>query len=272
MLVITALGSCRVTNPVRNAVSSYPITLNNARVYGYAHSSAELVQQIRFLKQQIELTDEVRPLLAPAVGLAIHDASMHRPSDLYIVEISSAKVVRYKEICVQWNHVCRHFAGFLQDPGRAKVFWSLASGDHDDEKQAFLAKDSRFQHLSRADQTLLRGLTLKLSDENALRADIERIRRELPKVLFVTHVNALLPDGGPIPSRNRFIRRLTEILTGCGADFHNPTELMTSVGQAVAMKKEAASLTHYTEIFETALFAAWYGIYQAKQAPMALAV
>jgi len=272
MLMITTLGSCRVANPVRRAVSTFPIILNNSRVYGYVHSAAEIVQQIRFLKEQFVVPQNLRPLIAPSVTPEVYENSKHRPSDVYIVEISSEKVVRIQGVCVQWNHFCRHFSAFLDEPERARNFWLLAKPGLMQEKDAFLAADSHFCQLPRADQDLLRGITLETNDINSLQHDVELILGHLPKTLFVTHVNAALDNGQPIPSRDRFIQKLKTVLANCGADFYDPTHLMEKFGQQAALKAEAGSLTHYTEKFESALFADWYNLHLSGCMQLAIAV
>ncbi len=272
MLLVTALGSCRVTNPVRRAVGKYPIILNNARVYGYVHTAAETLQQIRFLKNSFEIPPEILPLLAPANETNIHEGSIHRTSDAYIIEISSAKVLRVGKYCVQFNHVCRHFAQFLREATRAKTFWALAQANQDVEKQAFLRGERTFRQLDLSDQYLLQNLTIEFSTRTSLRDDIKAIMAELPNVLFVTHCNAVLPSGDPIPSRGAFIATLTNVLQDLGADFCDPTHLMLNFGQDKAILAEGKSMTHFTEPFESALFSNWYDNYLAAVVPMTIAV
>ncbi len=271
MLVVTALGSCRVTNPVRKAVAKYPIILNNSRVYGYVHSAAEVVQQIRFLKNRFDIPAQAHPLLMPLVDAMVHEKAIHRRSDIYIVEISSAKIVRVGSTCVQWNHVCRHFDPFLDNPQRAKTFWTLAKKSNPTEKRSFLDADPVFRRLSAIDQDLLRQMELEIVDDISLTIDIETIMQELPKVLFVTHCNPLLPTGQPIPSRAKFNELLTRVLRDCGANYCDPTQLIAQFGQDKAMRNELGSLTHYTDDFEAALFADWYQTHLAQVPPMALA-
>jgi hypothetical protein len=258
MLVVSALGSCRVTNPVRKAAGSFPIRLNNARVYGYVHSTGEILQQIRFLRREFSIPDALRPLIAPHVEKGLHENANHRSSDIYIIEISSAKSVRIGAVFVQWNHVSRHFAAFLNDASRARTFSSLARGDCEDEKLRFLDNDPVYRTLGVKDQHILRELTIRTCSPDELRRDVAAISDELPKVLFVTHCNALLPEGKPIPGRDRFVTLLRSVLAGQNAVFSDPTDLMRVFGQNRALLDESSSLAHYTDDFEHALFAHWY--------------
>jgi hypothetical protein len=269
MLLITTLGSCRITNPVRRAAGSYPVMLNNARVYGYVHSAAECLQLARFLHRKTEIPPEILPLLAPGMAPGLHRDSVHRSSDVYLAEISSAKDVRAFGCPVQWNHVARHFAGFLGDAQRARQFWALADGQQEEAKADFLAADPAFRALGAADRRLLAALTLNVMDGAALRQSIRALMAELPRVLFVTHCNARLDDGQPIPSRDRFIGELIHTLRECGAEWTDPTDVMLSYGQERAFRKEGGSYTHYTEGFEDALFADWHR--RLIPAPAALA-
>ena len=271
MLVLSALGSCRVVNPVRRAVSSFPIIFNNSRVFGYAHSAAEIVQQIQFLKGRFDLSQRLLPFLAPTTEIGLWVNASHRMSDVYVVEISSAKIVRLGETSVQWNHVCRYFADFLQESQRAKTFWSLAHPDNQDQKLAFLASDKTYKTLSSHDQELLRSITLEIADHASLTRDVKLILRELPRVLFVTHVNARLGDGTYIASRHKFIQLVKGVFSSLNASCSDPTELMEQFGQDNALLTENVSFTHYSEGFERGLFANWYDQYLNMSNNLAMA-
>lgn len=105
---------------------------------------------------------------------------------------------------------------------------------------------------------MLRSITLEIADHGSLSHDIKVIMRELPRVLFVTHVNAKLADGGYIASRNKFIQLLKSVLSSVNASFCDPTSLMEEFGQSNALLAENGSYTHYSEEFERALFADWH--------------
>jgi Vi polysaccharide biosynthesis protein TviD len=274
MKVISALGSCRVTNPLRQAVSKYPVIFNSSRIYGYTHSAAETVQLINFIKGRFQIADELRPFLVPSIAKGLHENAVHRPSDLYVVEISSAKNLRIGTTLVQWNHFCRYFAAFLAEQDRAKIFWSLAKPGDESELIQFLKSEKSFQNMSMQDQRHLCAVNLQMADAASLREEINTILQELGQVVFVTHFNPHLPDGTKIASRNRFIDLLKSVLQTCGATFYDPTELVTCFGQDRAIQSENGSYTHYTPQFESALFADWYGRYfqPSRTTTLAMAV
>ena len=49
-LSVTPIGTCRINNPLKQAQSKYPISLNTKRVYGFTHTSDEALQQLRYLQ------------------------------------------------------------------------------------------------------------------------------------------------------------------------------------------------------------------------------
>lgn len=258
MLSLTAIGSCRVTNPARKASTRHDITLNNGRIYGYVHSSAEIVQQVEFFRARKTIPQNLWPLIAPHTQQETFVSSPVRNSDCYLVEISSAKNVKVGPVSVQWNHVCRHFEAFLSDASRARTFWTLSNPATSQEKQSFLDSEATFKCLSPADKALLMQMTVEPATLNSLISDIRKIVAALGNVLFVTHCNALLPDEKPIPSRHKFINLLKSALTYCNADFDDPTILMNEFGQAKALLAEGDSYTHYSLAFEKVLFDHWY--------------
>ncbi|MEM9271003.1 MAG: hypothetical protein AAGA78_18950, partial [Pseudomonadota bacterium] len=254
---LTAIGSCRITNPLRMATEAGLVELNGQGVYGYTHSSAEAVQLARYLLGDLEIPDMARPLVMPGTDQPPSNPA-HTPSDLYLVELSSAKEVRMGSILVQLNYLTRHFEEFFSDKERTRAFWRLAKGDREAEKRAFLQATPSFQALSFEDQARLQLITQRPVQEESLRKDIRWLQDTLPRTAFVTHCDALKPDGTPLTSRASYIAMTKEALTQEGAVFSDPTALMRQVGQSKALKDEAGSLSHYTDDFEAMLFDHWW--------------
>ncbi|MFQ5623475.1 MAG: hypothetical protein ACE5FS_08775 [Paracoccaceae bacterium] len=257
MLTITPIGSCRIANPIRLGAKRYRYRVNSSRIYGYTHSSAEALQQIRYLKRAFAPIEAVRPLLMPNIDEAQNRRLLHAPSDLYFVEISSAKIAMVADTHVQWNHVARHFAAFLCDRERARKFWALASGETEEEKRRFLSASRVFRRLSATDRWLLQNMTLRHCDAAWLHRDIGEIVELLPRCVFVTHCNAAMANGERIPSRAAFISVLRWVLEDLGAEYFDPTEEMERFGQARALKDERGSLSHYAPEFENRLLEIW---------------
>ncbi|MEO1550755.1 MAG: hypothetical protein AAFR93_10030 [Pseudomonadota bacterium] len=254
---VTPIGSCRITNPLRMADAAGLVQLNTDGVYGYTHSSAEAVQMMRHMAGDLDIPELARPLVMPGGDAPAHGPA-HDPSDLYLIELSSAKEVRMGTILVQLNYVTRHFAEFFADTTVTRAFWRLAKGDLEAEKRAFLQEVPSFRALSFEDQARLQLITQRPVDEATLREDIRILLDALPRAVFVTHCNARTRDGTTLTSRAAYIALAKRALSAEGAAFADPTELMDKVGQARALKDEAGSLSHYTEDFEAMLFDHWW--------------
>ena len=268
---ITAIGSCRISTPFKAASLTHPVVNNMDRIYGYTHTSAEALQQIRFLQGEFTPRSETLPLLMPNTDFEVLADTQHPTSDNYFIELSSTKELQIADTQVQLNYVARHFADFFADKTRARDYWRLADGTQDDAKQAFLNEQDSFQALSTTDQTLLCDLTRTLSTPESLTRDLSEIRARLPNVVFVTHCNALTKDQTPIASRAAYISMVEDVAHNLNLPLFNPTASMQAFGQHAAMSDPDTSLSHYSEDFGSFLFDGLFDTYIAPSHTRVLA-
>lgn len=251
---ITAIGSCRISTPFKAAPLTHPVVNNTARIYGYAHTSAEALQQIRFLQGEFTPPAEILPLLTPSVDMEALSATEHPISDIYFIELSSAKELRIADTQVQLNYATRHFADFFADKHRARDFWRLADGRRNKEKLIFLTEQESYQSLNARDQQLLQQLTRTLATPESLMRDMTKIRDRLPNAVFITHCNALAKSHEPIASRAAYIAMVEDAAQTLNLPVFNPTASMQAFGQHAAMSDAETSLSHYSEDFGNFLF------------------
>lgn len=257
---IAPIGTCRIHTPLRDAVGRYPIKLQLGRNYGFVHTSAEALQQARFMFGQADIPADVQRLIfRPSNGEQARRAT-HKPAELYMVELSSRKLLTIDGYPIQSNYLGRYFSEFFADRTRTRMFWSLASAERLEERRALLDQDPVFKSLSQDDRALLARIVKRdLTDE-----DIEQEMRQLvellgrDKVVFVTHVNALTPDNVPIEQREQLIAAVTAAAQRIGVPCYDPTPLMNKLGQAEAMEDGGLDLTHYTPRFAERLHADWF--------------
>ena len=260
---ITAIGSCRISTPFKAASSTHPVINNTGRIYGYTHTSAEALQQVRFLQGEFTPPAEIAPLLMPNADIDLLADTTHPTSDIYFIELSSAKELRIADTQVQLNYVTRHFTDFFADNRRSRDFWRLADGKQEHAKRTFLDKQDSFQALTTCDQGLLQNLTRTLSTPERLKRDLTDIRDRLPSVVFVTHCNALTAAHEPIASRAKYIAMVEGVATSLGLRLFNPTASMQAFGQHAAMSDAETSLSHYSEDFGSFLFDGLFETYIA---------
>ena len=258
---ITAIGSCRICTPFKAAPSSHAVINNTDRVYGYTHTSAEALQQVRFLQGEFTPPAEILPLLMPNADVGTISSTAHATSDIYFIELSSVKELRIADTQVQLNYATRYFADFFVDKLRARDFWRLADGTQEKAKLAFLNEHESFQSLAACDQSLLQNLTRTLSTPESLARDLTEIRSRLPNVVLVTHCNALAKNQEPIASRAAYIAMVEDVAQNLSLPLFNPTASMHAFGQDMAMSDAQTSLSHYSEDFGTFLFDGLYETY-----------
>ena len=241
---------------MRLAEKPYGFKRNLAGVYGFSHSSAEAVQQVRFLQGDYVPDKLVWPLIAPAQSMATLLAKPHEPSDLYIVELSSAKRISINGECIQLNYLYRRHDAFFNDKPRTRAFWALATQGDQNAIDDFIAQSG--VALAPEDFEFLRKLRYGLTTADELCADVRFLLDALPEVLFVTHVDAAKPDGNLIESRSDFISLVKSVVQAEGGTVYDPTGLMRDFGQQNAIEDHSEGLAHFTEDFSTAVFADWY--------------
>lgn len=254
------IGTCRIHTPLRDAVGRYPIKLQLGRNYGFVHTSSEALQQAQFMFGVRDIpTDVQRLIFRPSNGDQARRGT-HKPADLYMVELSSRKLLTIDGYPIQSNYVGRYFSEFFADRTRTRAFWSMAHADRLDERRALLDQDPVFKSLTAEDRALLaRIVKRELSDE-----EIEQEMRQLvdllgrDKIVFVTHVNALTPDNVPIEQREQLISAVLASAQRIGVPGYDPTPAMNKIGQADAMEDGGLDLTHYTPAFAERLYSDWF--------------
>lgn len=257
MFTVTPIGSCRITTPLRMGQATHGVRLNLTRSYGYCHSPAEAVQMARFLRGEAEIPADLWPLVCRSHDREALGAQPPEMSDLYVVEIASAKELTVDGVSIQLNYLRSAFPEFLSDTTRAAAFWDLADAGDEAATAAFLDSAWSATAEQRAQSRLLARIRRSLVTRDSLRADLQTLAALLPDLLVVTHVNAVKPDGLPIRSRAGLIEMVAEECAALALPCCNPTELMVEFGQPRAIEDDSTSLAHFTEAFARALMAEW---------------
>ena len=254
------IGTCRIHTPLRDAVGRYPIKLQLSRNYGFVHTTAEALQQARFMFGQADIPAAVqRVIFRPSNGEQARRGT-HKPADLYMVELSSRKLLTVDGYPIQSNYLVRYFSEFFADRTRTRMFWSLAHADKLAERRVLLDQDPVFKSLSSDDRDLLSRIVKRDQTDEEIETEMRQLVELLgrDKVVFVTHVNALTPDNVPIEQREQLIAAITASAQRIGVPCYDPTPLMNKIGQADAMEDGGLDLTHYTSVFAERLYVDWF--------------
>ncbi len=239
--------------------------MNTARVYGFVHTSEEALQQLAYLDGERQFDEDVLPILFRPQNGGRQDEAATPRSDLYVVEISSAKSYRVGDVAVQSNYLTRYFADFFAFAPRAKRFWALAASSDKAARAdlaAFLAADPVYRIYNSRDRQLLRSISLRTQSAEDIAGDmaalVERIGKD--RVVFVTHVNAHGADGVVIPARDRVIRWTRLAAEKLGVPCFDPSALMHEFGQERAMERDGLDTMHFTNAFSDR----WYAHFHAE--------
>lgn len=259
-ILLTPIGSCRITNPLKKSAQKYQFELNMSRVYGYTHTSAEALQQLKYLQGDFKPSKEVLPILCRSATTEVNNLT-HSPSDLYFVEISSSKILMVEDEFVQLNYVSLYFSDFFADKVRTRKFWSLAKPGHAAELSAYLQTEPIFMSYPKDKQYLLSHLIARPTTIDELKHDMSEIISRVKDVVFVTHSNVRLPDESYLQTRLSLIHEIELVGQELGAKIFNPTRLMNDFSQELAMEKNGLDLTHYTPAFEQKLYSAWHELF-----------
>jgi len=94
MFNVTPIGSCRIYAPLRLSTKEYGFKNNIKRIFGYSHSLGEILQQKDALINDFQPPEHLWPMISPRSNLPTFSKEEHEKSDLYIIELSSAKNVK----------------------------------------------------------------------------------------------------------------------------------------------------------------------------------
>jgi Vi polysaccharide biosynthesis protein TviD len=268
-VLVTAIGTCRIHQPLRGASNAYSLRIGSGRTYGYTHSSAEALQLVRyFLGRETFSSDEGFCIFRPS--FKVETSLPVVSSDFYLVEISSAKRIQWGGRYLQINYLYKAFEDFFSDTQRTRTYWALARPGRALQLRTFLQQDAVFNTYSESMQDFLASIVLSTATKSEMAQDMQNIADLLgrEKVVFVTHVNARTPTGQTIESRENLIDDVLEISREMGLPCLDPTDAMVAFGQQKAMQRDGQDLTHYTDEFSAYLWRQWYDTCLSRWLPM----
>lgn len=257
MFTITPIGSCRITTPLKRGQARHGFALNMDKCYGYCHSPAEAVQMAQFMLGQIDIPADIWPLVSRAHDHNDISAASHTPSDLYVIELASAKEVTIDGVSIQLNYLNATYADFFADKDRARAFWEIVETGSTADKSAFLTAHWSGTATQIEQSRILGRISMRRVTQDSLENDLRRLDALLPHVLVVSHIDAQKADGQKIGSRSDFIKMVKVAAKETQLAFVDPTDLMAHFGQSAALEDESAGLAHFTPAFGDALMHHW---------------
>ncbi len=258
MFRITPIGSCRIYGPLREFGEGQRFQLNAKRVFGLMHSSAEAVQQMHAFTSDFSCEEDLWQLIAKGKDYEKFQAEVHEKSNLYIVELSSAKVLKIGDTVLQLNYLNSQFSDFFSDNRRAVAFTQACMRNSPAAVSAFLKDAWDSTPEQRKESDILRRIEISMATEDSIYEDICKLQEGLDEVMIVTHVNAKNENSAPLLSREKYINQVIAAAKRAGAPLYNPTDLMEKVGQDKAIEDHSTAFAHFTGTFNGLIFADWY--------------
>ena len=246
---VTPIGSCRIAGPLEIAAARFGFELNRSKCYGYSHSSLEAVQFGRFLQGDYHSHSDAWPMISRNSEYDVIKTIEHTPSDLYVVEISSAKQITYRGHAVQLNYLRSHFLEFFACTERSKAFWVAVVQN---QTAAFLASHWGGPKLVEQ-RKILSDIQLSTATADILNQHLIELKNRFPRVLVVTHVNAQRPDGVCLAARDALVHLVKDATAKLGIACYDPTQMMLRLGQSFAMEANDGSFAHFTQEFTNRL-------------------
>lgn len=242
---VSVFGSCRAYNPCALLAADGRIKLNQSNIFGFVHCAAEVLQQFRLITGEAKAPSRLRPYLnigahwqAPDPGPADALQSRFAATDVFIVEISSVRLLRFKAFLLQINRTRELLA---VDPDVLNTWWTpfLRTGINN-----FVPGPDCPPEDVRAE--VMHGLTVTEQPIDFIRRDIEAIARRLAKpVVFVSHFNADMA-GRPIAQRSAIVAAIGSARIARAATMFDPTPEVLAAGVENAL----ADAAHYHKPFE----------------------
>lgn len=244
-LVITTLGTCRVADPILTAVRNRPLKRANAKVYGFAHTSREILQQIAYL-DGTPLPPELEPYLADPVGDTKGDVDL--PADLFVVEISTTKEYRFGDWVLQTNYMERAFKNLTP---LLTIFKKHGDIGRRDIRERLLAGHPLFNQASELQQRILLGGYIHKTTPKELHADLLEIKSRLKApVLFACHIDVPDMRGRALTGRPQLCALMREMCAENDWPLLDPTPHVLAFGRAEALEDGGRDVNHYSLEFK----------------------
>jgi hypothetical protein len=236
--VITAIGSCRVYDPIRAMELEGRAQLNQQRVFGYVHNTREVLQQLRLMTGEMPLAGRLRPFLnVPShwkwlpQDEAFELGDLFAATDCFVVEISSIRAIRFKAMYLQLN---RTRELLVTNEAIEKRWWQPLVRLGRNEPLAYLLANTLAQ-MEPVHREVMQELVCAEQSTAEIVKDIRAIRDALPgPVLFVSHFNTDA-ESEPIEQRQTIVDAMGQARRRYGINVFDPTDLVLDTGPAVAL-------------------------------------
>jgi len=248
---VTIIGSCRVFTTLQNLEQNKLIQIQNNCVYGYTHTTKETIQIIDNAKGSFRFPVELNQFISKNPNKIILTQNTNiDDTDIYIIEISSIKLIKVKSIYLKINETRKYlkekiplFDEWINDLIKQK------------QKNIEYYFNNNYTQDDKSLEIILEYLEIVDQDKTSFQNDIKYIINSLPKnkkILFISHFDIKMKEKNiRIPSRVNIATWLKELTDKYDSkiSFYNPRYLLEEFGLDLAIDDTA----HYKESFKPTL-------------------
>jgi hypothetical protein len=242
--VVSVFGSCRVVTPVAILAAAGKLRANQRNIFGFVHNTQEITQQFGIVTGHLQPPSRLRPFLNVPPSWATPEVmplnQFHvdfAETDLFIVEISSIRLLQFKSLFLQIHRTREILAPTMNQ----QAWWNNLTRRGENDNSLILP------HLTDPVQIeIASALTSVEQTVLTVQREAEQIRGFLRKpVLFVSIFNSDYKRQ-PIPQRTVITKALGALAVNIQSAVFDPTTAVLDRGLPHAV----LDLGHYTPTFE----------------------
>jgi len=246
--VVTVFGTCRVYEPIKILADLGNVSLNNDMVFGYTHTTKELLQMLKLQSGEFDCDKQTRKFIVKKIEHYETAKNKHfKDSQVTFIELSSLRLFSLNGVYLRSNLIYWFLNTLLSD---AEVFWN----DVIHQRKKPISDYSTLKELSDEEKFVIKNITCKIQTQDDFLADLEEIYTYIPKgqqLVFVSHFDMKVKNSEVrVPERVNIYKWLKEYCEKKRKNhIFNPRYLLEEYGYGNGLLDNS----HYTKRFETEL-------------------
>ncbi len=241
---VTAIGTCRVHNPLSKLDKMGEIRLNHNPANQFVHTSGEIIQRIGVLRNGDGCPREIEEFVFDEVRKENKSRYPLEETDVFVIEISSLKSVQFSNYHLQFN---RLVSKAKEELGEGFPDWMATIRRE--------MKDGRDPDVEISDfdgvPDLMGMSKIGMQDELSLERDIRKIISELGnRIIFVNHIAIGKSDGQRLISRDALCKMMWRVVDRLGVNSFDPTNLVIENGREEMLLRGGEDINHYSDFGE----------------------
>ncbi len=253
-LRVMSLGSCRVRNPLAALARRGDLRITAGGLQA-THTAAEALQSLDIVNGLIRIPADLRRYVFNSDDTPPLDRlrlALDGGVDVVLLEVSDAQQFSFEGTLLQQNFLAQHF---VRPHGGALLAWyrRLCFGNGVSEvvvRQSLERLRRKGFVADAAVEAFLRGVRLDRHAENHIVADLTAIKERSQARLAVIGSVAIPGENGDIMGdRRRLNRDLRKAAKSCGAQFYDPSRLLSRHGRSTVLASGGADIYEFAPEF-----------------------